>query len=317
MRTLLIIAGAYLLQAREGRDCDLMIDILMPFYGDPDQFKEAVRSVIAQDDPDWRMVILNDCYPHWNPEEWVRELHDDRIHFESNPQNLGVSGSFNRSIDLATAEYVTIFGCDDRMLPGYLTAVKSAIARFAQPEFVQPGVRIIDETGAASYPLVDRVKTWVRPRVPQGGQELAGEPVMTTLLRGDWAYFPAICWRRDVLMEHRFSKEFEITLDLVLKTDILTSGGRMALLPEVVFEYRRHAASASSYTAKDGTRFDEERAFYRRARQRLISLGWPKAARAARWRITSRLNALSKLPGALLSRDGAAIRTLSRYAFSQ
>lgn len=295
----------------------MTIDILMPYYGDPEQFKEAVHSVLAQRDPDWRLVVIDDCYPHWDAQPWVTELRDPRIVFERNPQNLGVSGSFNRSVDLATAEYVTILGCDDRMLPDYIGTVRSAIDRFGHPEFLQPGVRVIDEHGAPSYPLVDRVKTWVRPRVPAGGALLAGEPVMTTLLRGDWSYFPAICWRRDVLAKHRFSKEFEITLDLVVKTDILLEDGKLALLPEVVFEYRRHAASASSYTAKDGTRFDEEQAFYRSATPRLRLKGWHRAARASQIRITSRLNAVTKLPAALVSRDRAAIRTLSRYIFTR
>ena len=295
----------------------MIIDILMPYYGDPGQLQEAVRSVLAQRDPDWRLVVLDDRYPHWDAEPWVTGLGDPRVVFERNPENLGVSGSFDRSIDLATAEYVTIMGCDDRMLPDYVGTVRRAIERFDRPEFVQPGVRVIDEHGAPARPLVDRVKGWVRPRVPTGGALLSGEGVMTTLLRGDWSYFPSICWRRDVLAKHRFSREFEITLDLVLKTDILLDGGRLALLPDVVFEYRRHAASASSYTAKDGSRFDEERAFYRAAEPRLRARGWPRAARAARTRLTSRLNAVSKLPAALAGRDRGALRTLSRYAFAR
>ena len=289
----------------------------MPYYGDPEHLKEAVQSVLAQHDPEWRLVVLDDRYPKWDAEPWVTGIGDPRITFLRNPENLGVSGSFNRSIDLAEAEYVTILGCDDRMLPDYVGTVKRAIERFDRPSFVQPGVRVIDEHGAASYPLVDRVKTWVRPRVPAGGAVFEGEGVLSTLLRGDWSYFPSICWRRDVLEQHRFSKEFEITLDLVIKTDILLDGGSLALLPETVFEYRRHAASASSYTAKDGTRFDEELAFYRGAAERLRARGWKRAARAARNRVTSRLNAITKLPGAIFGRDGTAIRTLSRYAFGR
>lgn len=302
-------------QGRIGRR--VTIDIVMPFYGDPEHLKQAVKSVLAQNDPDWRLVVLDDCYPHWDAEPWVRSINDPRVSFERNPQNLGVSGSFNRSIDLADAEYVTILGCDDRMLPNYVSTVKRALDRFDRPSFVQPGVRVIDDDGNPSYPLVDRVKTWVRPKVQMDGELLSGEGVLTTLLRGDWSYFPSICWRRDVLEKHRFSKEFEITLDLVIKTDILLDNGSLVLLPDTVFEYRRHAESASSYTAKDGTRFDEERAFYHAASERLQARGWLRAARAARTRMTSRLNALSKLPGAFISRNGTAIRTLWRYAFGR
>lgn len=290
------------------------IDIMLPYYGDPAQLREAVESIRAQHDDDWRLVVIDDRYPHWDAKDWVTGLGDPRIEFQRNDKNLGVSGSFNRSIDLAREEYLTIMGGDDRMLPDYVGTVKRAIETFDRPSLIQPGVRVIDGEGDPSYPLVDRVKTWVRPSVPSGGALLRGEDVMVTLLRGDWSYFPSICWRRDVLAAHRFDPAFEITLDLVIKTAILTEGGSLALLPDVVFEYRRHDESASSYTAKDGSRFDEERAFYRRAAAQMRELGWRRAERAARRRLTSRLHAASKLPAALVHRDRVAISALSKHA---
>lgn len=289
----------------------MTIDILMPFYGDPDQFKEAVCSVLGQTDRDWRLVIVNDCYPHWDPESWVAELGDDRVTLLRNPRNLGVQGSFDRCIDLAQAEYATILGCDDRLLPNYIADMHALIERFDRPEYLQPGVRVIDETGKAALPLADRIKRWVQPSI-SGAALLTGEHVVTTLMRGNWTYFPAICWRVDQLRRFRFAEQYEIVLDLAMQFDILIEGGRFGVSGETAFEYRRHSASASSYTASDGTRFIEERDFYREAATRLRTRGWNQASRAARLRVTSRLNALSKLPGALLRRDWAAARLLTR-----
>lgn len=293
----------------------MTIDILMPFYGDPGQFKEAVLSVVNQSDPDWRLVIVNDCYPHWDPEPWVAELGDDRVTLLRNPRNLGVQGSFDRCIDLAENEYVTILGCDDRLLPNYVSDMRALIDRFDRPEYLQPGVRVIDETGAVSLPLADRIKRWVQPRLEKNSA-LSGESVVTTLMRGNWTYFPAICWRVDQLQKFRFSQQFEIVLDLAMQFDILLSGGRFAVALKPAFEYRRHSESASSYSASDGTRFIEERDFYRSAAKRLHARKWHRASRAARWRVTSRLNAFSKLPLALLRRDWTAARLLTRLGFS-
>lgn len=285
------------------------IDIMMPFYGDPSQFKEAVLSVIAQDDADWRLVVLDDCYPHWNPAEWVESLGDERILFERNPENLGVSRSFDRCIDLAQNEYVAIPGCDDRLLPGYVREVRALIERFDAPDYVQPAVLVIDENGKPAAPLADRIKAVVRPHLA-APTVLSGDALVTTLMNGNWTYFPAICWRTDALRRFRFTDRYEIVMDLALQLDILLEGGRFAISTTPAFEYRRHSASASSYTASDGTRFLEERDFYRSVSVRLSDVGWRHAARAARLRATSRLNALSKVPGALLRGRWAAVSLL-------
>lgn len=292
------------------------IDIMMPFYGDPGQFKEAVRSVLAQDDPDWRLVILDDCYPHWDPAAWIAEIADPRIVLERNPRNLGVSRTFDRCIDLAVNDYVAIPGCDDRLLPGYVTAVRALIQRFDRPAYVQPAVTVIDEHGRPALPLADRIKAIVRPRIV-GPVALGGDALATSLMHGNWTYFPAICWRADVLRRHRFTDRYEIVMDLALQLDILLEGGLLATSADQAFEYRRHSASASSYTASDGTRFLEERDFYRGMAGRLRAVGWKRAARAAQVRATSRLNAASKLPGALMHGRWSAVRLLAAHVLAR
>ncbi|MFE1645651.1 glycosyltransferase family 2 protein [Microbacterium sp. P01] len=291
------------------------IDIIMPFYGDPAQFKEAVLSVLAQDDPDWRLVIVDDCYPQWDPSEWVQGLGDARISLERNPENLGVSRTFDRCIELARNEYLAIPGCDDRLLPTYVTEVRSLIGDGGRPEYVQPAVVVIDENGHEARPLADRVKALVRPRI-SGPTPLSGDLLATTLMRGNWTYFPAICWRADVLRRFRFTDRYEIVMDLALQMDILLAGGRLVASSVPAFEYRRHSASASSYTASDGTRFVEERDFYRTAVTRLRDVGWQRAARAARLRITSRLNALSKIPSAIGRGHWSAATVLLSHVFA-
>lgn len=292
-----------------------MIDILMPFYGDPSQFRQAVRSVLTQTDPEWRLVVINDCYPDWDPDPWLRELDDKRILSLRNRKNLGVNGSFARCINVAEADYATILGCDDRLLPNYVATMRRLMAAFERPDYMQPGVRVIDSSGAPVLPLADRVKSWVRPRF-ESPVVLEGDALVASLMRGNWTYFPAICWRVDRLKTHRFSEEFEIVLDLALQFEILLDGGKFAVTPETAFEYRRHAHSASSYTASDGTRFAEERAFYSSASRRLHARGWTAAASAAARRSTSRLNALTKIPAALMRWDTGALQQLVSHAFS-
>jgi len=290
------------------------IDIMMPFYGDPELLRAAVRSVLAQTSPDWHLTVLDDCFPDLAPGEWVLGITDPRVTYVRNSENLGVTGNFQRSVDLSRADHVVIMGCDDLMLPNYVEELEKAIARFPEGSYYHPGVDVIDARGRSVMPLADRLKAVLRPKVADIA-ELRGEPLAVGLLRGDWAYFPSICWRRTELIHRGFRPEFEVALDLALQLEILMDGGSLVLFSATTFRYRRHSASVSSWTAANGARFEEEAALFAEATEAANRLGWRRAARAARVHVTSRLNALTNLVGAVSQRDGAGVRALLGHAF--
>jgi glycosyltransferase involved in cell wall biosynthesis len=288
------------------------IDIMMPFYGDPGLFRAAVESVLTQTNPDWRLVVIDDRYPDSASGEWVRSLGDPRIHYVLNETNLGVSGNFSKSVDLVRSEHFVLMGCDDILEPGYIARMHDAIARFPDASYFQPNVTVIGDRGDAVLPLADRVKAWYRPTRAEA-VELSGEDLAVSLLRGNWTYFPSICWRTETVRTYGFDSAFEVVLDLALQIDIVLGNGTMVLLPDHEFRYRRHEGSVSSWTARDGTRFDEERAFFLQTSRKLRTRGWNRAARVAATHYSSRLNAATKLPSALAKRDRAGIGSLSRH----
>ncbi|WP_440708548.1 glycosyltransferase family 2 protein [Herbiconiux sp. YIM B11900] len=296
----------------------MTLDIMMPFYGRPDHFREAVQSVLAQSDPDWRLVIVDDVYPDTAPGEWAASLAaaDPRVHYLRNAVNLGVGGNFRECVRLLENERAVLMGCDDRMHPRYVERMASLAAAYPSASILQPGVEVIDAEGAVHHPLADRVKGLLRFR-GSGARSYSGEPLATSLLRGNWAYFPSIVWRSEELRRHGFRPGFEVVQDLALMIDIILDGGSFVLDDEVCFSYRRHAASVSAVTGPDGAKFAEERALFAEAASRMRARGWPAAARAARLHVTSRLNALSELPAALRARDAQGRRALLRHAFGR
>ncbi|MFF9563395.1 glycosyltransferase family 2 protein [Leifsonia sp. NPDC014704] len=292
----------------------MTIDIMMPFYGDPGLFRAAVESVLAQTDPRWRLVVVDDVYPDTAPGEWVASLGDPRVEYVRNEVNLGVNGNFSKCVRLVSADYFVLMGCDDLMEPGYVASMLAAIETHPGAAYLQPGVTVIDDDGAPAMPLADRVKSWYRPRRREA-TVLTGQRLAVSLLRGNWTYFPSICWRTDTVREYGFDASFDVVLDLALQLDIVLDGGDLVLLPEHTFCYRRHEGSVSSWTAQDGTRFDEERAFFLDVKRRLRARGWRSAARVASAHVSSRLNAATRLPAALSTRDGAGIRSLLTHVF--
>jgi len=305
-------AGA--LAAPGGSLNEHVLDVMMPFYGDPTLFRAAVQSVLDQTDSHWRLVVIDDLYPDMEPGAWLQGLGDSRVVYHRNIVNLGVAGNFARCIELAEASHTVIMGCDDLLLPNYVARMRARIREFPDASYLQPGVEVIDSEGRVKRPLPDRVKDRYRPDV-SGALELGGEQLATSLLRGNWTYFPSICWRTETLRKHGFRSEFQVVLDLALQIEIVLDGGTLVLDSEPTFHYRRHSASVSSWKANDGSRFLEERSFFLSTATRLQEHGWRTAARTAAHHYSSRLNALTRVPAAVAAGSGRGIRTLLAHTF--
>lgn len=278
----------------------MTIDVMLPFWGDPALLRQTVASVQAQTDPDWRLTVIDDGYPDESVPAYFAALDDPRISYRRNPENAGIVANFRASVDAAFAPHLTVLGSDDLLLPEYIANVRATIARHPDVDIVQPGVRVIDEHGAPSLPLADAVKQGLlAPRTGRGDAVLSGRTLATSLIRGNWLYWPSLVFRTDSISQHMFREDLPIILDLAILMDIAFAGGSLVATHETVFEYRRHRASASQTSLLDGVRFDDERRFYRETAQRAASLGWNDTARAARWRLFSRLHATTELPGIL------------------
>lgn len=294
----------------------MTIDIMMPFYGRPDHFRAAVESVLAQTSDAWRLVIVDDVYPDPEPGRWAASLGNPRVVYVRNESNLGVSGNFQKCVELAEADHLVLMGCDDLMHENYVARMTELIDRHPDADLIQPGVVTIDESGRPSNPLADRVKRLYRLR-GDGGRLYRGEKLATSLIRADWAYFPSLCWRTEQLRGRRFRDDLRITQDLTMILAIVADGGSMVVDDEVCFTYRRHSGSVSAEAGPDGSKFLEERALFSATAATMDALGWRTAARAARAHLTSRLHALSDLPAALRSRNREGIKALAGHAFGR
>jgi glycosyltransferase involved in cell wall biosynthesis len=294
----------------------MTLEIMMPFYGSFEHFRLAVESVLAQDDPDWRLTIVDDAYPDAAPGEWAKAIDDDRVTYLRNDQNLRPSRNYNKCVSLTREEFVVMMGCDDVMLPGYVSRVRELIDSFPDADVIQPGVEVIDAEDELARPLADRVKSWYRFR-GAGARELRGEELAVSLVRGNWTYFPSLTWRAERLRVSGFRADLDIVQDLSMLVDIGLAGGSLVLDDDVVFRYRRHRRSASAIAGLDGSRFAQEATLFAECRESFRRVGWTRAARAARRHLSSRLNALSELPRVLLSGNRTGTAALVRHVLGR
>lgn len=295
----------------------MTLEIFCPFWGDPDLLFEAVDSVRAQTDPHWRLIVIDDCYPDASVAERFAAIDDDRVVYVRNEKNVGITENFRESARRATTDRIAIMGCDDRLQPNYVELMRRMIRENPDADVIQPGVLVIDEHGAGSSPLVDRVKQGLlAPKTKGATVVLTAEAMATSLIRGDWLYFPSLVFRTRTLRRIDFRPGLAVIQDLALLMDIAFDGGSLAYTPAIAFCYRRHSSSASQTTLLDGRRFTDERRYYGTARAIALGLGWKRTARVARARLMSRLHAVTVLPLVLRRGDRAALRAALAHIFA-
>lgn len=291
----------------------MTIQFLLPFYGEPALLRQTVESVLGLDDPNWVLTVVDDCYPDETVGPYLESLGDPRLRYLRNSRNLGAMRNAYRCLELAEHEFFTLLNADDLVHPNYLTVVRQAFKDFPDAALVQPGVRVVDQAGQPARPLADVVKRLIAPSQSER-QVLDGEALVASLLLGNWTYHPSLCWRRSAVdgIAHR---QYAAVHDLALIVDVVRAGGSLVVDPTVCFTYRRHLASDSSVGAVQGSRFVQERQYFREITSELTAQGWPRAARSGRIHLTSRLHALKMVPAAVRApQRGPAMWGLLRHA---
>jgi len=167
--------------------------------------------------------------------------------------------------------------------------------------------------------LIDKMKRVYAPRVHGSSNRrlLSGEPLAVSLMRGNWLYFPSICWKSDTLVSTNFREGLNVVQDLALALDLIKAGGSLVVDNTVCFQYRRHRESDSSWRALEGTRFIEEREFFTGMADEFAAIGWQRAARTARLHLSSRLNAATLLPKAWRTGQHQGVRNLREHVLAR
>ena len=291
-----------------------VLDIVLPYYGDVTLMQQSVLSVLAQTDDRWQLTVVDDGVEPGVP-EWFAGLGHPSVRYQRNPRNLGITGNFQECLRLVERDHMVMMGCDDVMLPNYVATVIGLLERFPEATIVQPGVQVVDSDGRATRTLVDETKRWLHNSQSASTGVLEGESLAVSLLHGNWLYFPSLCWRSAALKSVGFDERLLVIQDLAAVLPLLERGAKLVVSDELCFQYRRHAMSVSSARALQGSRFVEESRYFEEVAERMQARGWHRAARAARWHISSRLHALTMLPTAVRRRDHAGLRVLTSHAF--
>jgi len=266
------------------------LTIALPFHRRLDYLRVALDSVLAQQRPDWRLLVIDDADDEAEVEALVRSYADARLAYRRNPRSLGMVSAWNHCLDLAETELVTLLHADDRLLPDYAGLMLELADRFPGAAALCCEASIIDAAGRPSFSLPDRLKPFFRPR----GDPLVlrGESGLRALMAGNFIMCPTLCYRRSVIGARRFSEDWNQVQDLEFTSRLLLEDESIVCSRRIAYAYRRHPEAATAIQSESRLRFDEEHRLFARVAERASQRGWTHAARVARGKRIVRLHLL-------------------------
>jgi glycosyltransferase involved in cell wall biosynthesis len=142
--------------------------VVIPVYNRAALLGQAVRSVLAQTEQDFEIVVVDDGSAD-NPSRVVEELADPRIVFVRH-ENRGGGAARNTGIDKARGCYIAFLDSDDRFFPHHLATIRRLLEkapgrtgysrilvdRGEGRTFLKPPRAIRDGEDMATYLLCDR-----------------------------------------------------------------------------------------------------------------------------------------------------------------
>lgn len=107
-----------------------LVSVMIPTYRRPKLLREAIASALAQDTSlAFEVVVVdNESDPVMAEEvdNVVRSFEASNLYLYRNEINIGMFGNWNRCIELAKSEWISILNDDDLLKPGFLQAVLQA-----------------------------------------------------------------------------------------------------------------------------------------------------------------------------------------------
>lgn len=127
------------------------ISVLMPVYKTPEPFlREAVESILNQTAENFEFLILDDCPEDRAAEAVIASYDDARIKYFRNERNLGIAGSRNRLMEMATGDYLAVADHDDVSLPQRLEKKQPIWTRIGNAASFPGGISFCAGNGGAS-----------------------------------------------------------------------------------------------------------------------------------------------------------------------
>ncbi|MDO5749643.1 MAG: glycosyltransferase family A protein [Rothia sp. (in: high G+C Gram-positive bacteria)] len=207
----------------------------MPVYNTADTVIEAIRSVQAQTDPDFELLIIIDASPDNSQqviEEYLHANPDPRVKVYAETINRGSSEVRNYAMDLIRGRWFAFLDSDDFYRSDYLEKMHAAVERYPQVQVVAAGHSMLYPDGSE------------RDRSPQNEKYYGdNEQILVDYLNDQITPFTwDKIYRTDVCRGYHYPQNVQRGDDGVGSLSLLTNVSQMAIIRESLYVYRVNAS---------------------------------------------------------------------------
>jgi glycosyltransferase involved in cell wall biosynthesis len=217
------------------------VTICIPTFERLTYLREAVASARAQTSQDIEILIGDDGNSS-DLRAWclAQAAEDGRVRYQKTPRRLGLAGNWNFLAGLASGDYLTLIGDDDRLLSNFVDRLLSEVAS-ADIAVAFSNHYVIDSRGnRSSSDSRDLTARYGRSELKPGLVDDAARLVW----RNAVPMLASIVRTRDV---RRLAFKTDInTPELELFVRMAAEGARFAFVDDYLAEYRVHSGSATS-----------------------------------------------------------------------
>lgn len=212
------------------------ISIIVPVYNVEDFLPACVDSILAQTDPDFELLLIDDgatdgsgrlCDQYAEKDKRIRVIHQE---------NKGLGGARNTGIEAATGSHLLFIDSDDMIAPQTVARLREAQA-LLDTDLLIFMYDTVDEAGAHLQDFVDDFPMEqvlsIQDHPAENGRYLLGAPVAwnrlyrRSLFVETGVRFPGRVWYEDI----------RTTIKLMVHAK------RIAFLPDVLYRYRMREGS--------------------------------------------------------------------------
>jgi glycosyltransferase involved in cell wall biosynthesis len=120
--------------------------IVIPAHNGEKYLRLAIESALNQTRPADEVVIVDDASTDATAE--IAKSYGNKIKYHFNREATGFVDAWNRAIEQASGDFVTILHQDDLLHPGYLEHIERAINRFSRVKHFYTACHYIDDNGS-------------------------------------------------------------------------------------------------------------------------------------------------------------------------
>ncbi|MGD1704830.1 glycosyltransferase family 2 protein [Dapis sp. BLCC M229] len=210
------------------------VTICLPTYNSGEFLTQAIDSILEQTFTDFELIISDDSSTDNTPEVIRSYLEkDSRIKYLQNSKNLGLFPNWNRCLESASGEYITVFAQDDVMLPKNLEQKVKILDKYQNVGLVISSIMVVDDE--------NNYLNWDWANYSEDKFVNGEEWVRKNLGKANPICCPFVLIRREVLEKvggkfndnYAFAADLELWLRIALVADLY-------FLKEILGYYRWH-----------------------------------------------------------------------------